>query len=145
MSDYNFVYSQKKQTLGDTYSAGAAKNAYAQFLARTRGTRKVEDLTKQYQQQVPRFVSGYSKRNLVGPGVRSGVYQNALQRFADRNALDITRAKEDTAGEVRNLELDAAELLANYNRGLVDIDAQKIADQAQQAAMLNSFKPFIGG
>lgn len=145
MSDYNFQYSAKKQALGDTYSAGAAKNAYAQFLARTRGSRKVEDLTKQYEQQTPRFVSGFSKRRLAGPGVSSGIYQNALNKFSQQNMLDVTRAKEDTGSEVRGLELDAADLLAQYNRGLVDAEQQKIADMAQQAAMLNSFKPFIGG
>lgn len=145
MSDYNFQYSAKNQALGDTYSAGAAKNAYAQFLARTRGSRKVEDLTKQYQEQTPQFVSNFSKRRLAGPGVRSGIYNTALNRFAEQNMLGLNRAKQDTASEVRGLELDAAELLANYNRGLVDINQQKIADMAQQAAMLNSFKPFIGG
>jgi hypothetical protein len=145
MSDYNFAYSAKKQALGDTYSASAAKNAYAQFLARTRGARKVEDLTKQYEQQTPKFVTSFAKRNLAGPGVQSGIYRNALNRFAEQNFMDLNRANQDTAGEVRQLELDAADLLAQYNRGLVDIEQQKIADMAQQAAMLKSFKPFIGG
>jgi hypothetical protein len=145
MSDYNFAYSSKKQALGDTYSASAAKNAYAQFLARTRGARKVEDLTKQYEQQTPKFVTSFAKRNLAGPGVQSGIYRNALNRFAEQNFMDLNRANQDTAGEVRQLELDAADLLAQYNRGLVDIEQQKIADMAQQAAMLKSFKPFIGG
>lgn len=145
MSDYNFAYSARNQALGDTYSAGAAKNAYAQFLARTRGSRKIEDLTKQYQQQTPRLVSSFAKRNLAGPGVKSGIYTNALNKFAQQNASDIYRVNEDTAGDIRNLELDAAELLATYNRGLVDSEAQKTADMARQAAMLNSFKPFIGG
>jgi hypothetical protein len=145
MSDYNFQYSARNQALGDTYSAGAAKNAYAQFLARTRGTRKVEDLTKQYEEQTPRFVSSFSKRRLAGPGVSSGIYSNALNKFAEANMLGTTRARQDTAGEVRQLELDSADLLAQYNRGLVDSEQQKIADMARQAAMLNSFKPFIGG
>ena len=145
MSDYNFAYSARNQALGDTYSAGAAKNAYAQFLARTRGSRKVEDLTKQYKEQAPRLVSGFSQRGLAGPSVRSGIYQNALNKFAQQNVSDMFRIKEDTAGDVRNLELDAAELLAKYNSGLVDSEAQKAADIARQASMLNSFKPFIGG
>lgn len=145
MSDYNFNYSAKRQALGDTYSASAAKNAYAQFLARTRGARTIEDLTNQYERKAPQFVSSFAKRNLIGPGVQSGVYQNALNRFANQNMIDVTRAKEDLAGQIRQYELDAAGLTADYNRGLVDLEQQKIADMAQQAAMLKSFKPFIGG
>jgi len=145
MSDYNFAYSARNQALGDTYSAGAAKNSYAQFLARTRGSRKVQDLTRQFQEQTPRLVSSFAKRRLAGPGVQSGIYQNALNKFAQQNSVDLSRINEDTASDVRGFELDAGELLANYNRGLVDSEAQKTADMARQAAMLNSFKPFIGG
>lgn len=145
MSDYNLAYSSRNQNIGDTYSAGASRNAYAQFLARTRGSRKVEDLTRQYKQQAPKLVSGFAQRGLAGPGVRSGVYQNALNKFAQQNVTDTYRLNEDIAGEVRGLEFDAADLLNKYNRDLIDSEAQKAADIARQAATLNSFKPFIGG
>ena len=138
-------YGQARRGLGDQYGASAARNAYSQFLARTRGNRKLADVSEQYKRQFPGFVSNYQQRGLTGPGVQSGIYQQALSDFAKRQFTDVNAVRQSINEEINNLKFQQRDAKAQYEQQLAELQMQKARDIANQAAMLNSFKPFIGG
>jgi hypothetical protein len=140
-----FPYQSAKRDLTSQYGASASRNAYAQFLARTRGNRKITDVKEQYGRQFPGFVSNYQQRGLAGPGVQSGIYQQALSDFAKRQFTDVNTVQQGINDEINNLRMQQQNAEALYKQQLAELELQKARDIANQAALLNSFKPFIGG
>lgn len=138
-------YQSAKRDLTSQYGASAARNAYSQFLARTRGNRKLADVKEQYGRQFPGFVSNYQQRGLTGPGIQSGIYQQALSDFAKRQFTDVNAIQQGINQEINNLAMQQRDAQAQYKQQLAALELQKARDIANQAALLNSFKPFIGG
>jgi len=138
-------YGQARRGLGDQYAASAARNAYSQFLARTRGRRQIADVGQQYKQRFPSFVSAFQQRGLSGPGVSSGIYQKALSDMAKQQFKDVNDIRQGMNQELQQLGLAGKELQSQYEAQLNELEMRKAQDIAQQAAMLNAFKPFIGG
>jgi hypothetical protein len=56
-------------------------NAYANFLSQQRGTRERRGITEQYDQAQPQIVAGYSRRGMVGPNVKSGIFAQRYTGF----------------------------------------------------------------
>jgi hypothetical protein len=142
--DY-FDYEKNVAAADKAYGAAGARNAYARFLAQQRGSRKKFDIQRAYERQAPRVVSAFTQRGLAGPGVRSGVYQQGMTDFAQKNFDDVASFQEQYDLEMEGFDTTDAELLEQYNRRLLDLDNIKNMDIAQAAATLQSFKPFLGG
>jgi len=138
-------YRRAERALGDQYGASASRNAYSQFLARTRGNRQIADLGESYKRQFPGFVSSYQQRGLAGPGVNSGVYQKALSDLARKQFTDVNTLQQGMNQELQQLNMQQRDLQAQYQAQLAELKLKKAQDIAAQAAMLNSFKPFVGG
>lgn len=134
----------QRRAFTEQYGAQTAKNAYARFLAQQRGTRNVANLQRSYEQQAPGVVSGFVRRGMVSPNVRSGVFQKGLQDFARKQYEDVFGAQQDLADQMQGFDLEERQLSADYNRQLADLETQKQRQIANAAAMLNSFKPFLG-
>lgn len=147
MSDvYDFFnYGQKKRALGEQNAAALARNAYTQFLSQQRGNRQKFDIRQGYERQVPKVMSSFLRRGLAGPGVKSGIYQRGLTDLATQNLEDLTRAQQDVDAELGQSNLEKAQLNADYQQQLADLEAQKQLAIANAAATLTSFKPFLGG
>lgn len=139
------TFRRAERALGDQYGASASRNAYSQFLARTRGNRQIADIGQQYKNRFPGFVSSFQQRGLVGPGVNSGVYQKALSDLARKQFTDVNAAQQSMNQELQQLGLQQKDLEAQYQAQLAELKLKKAQDIAAQAAMLNSFKPFVGG
>ena len=67
-------YEARRRGYTQQYAATGAMNAYANFLSKQRGTRQREGMMDQYNQAQPQVVAGYSRRGLVGPNVKSGIF-----------------------------------------------------------------------
>jgi len=146
MSNVDYLgYEQRKRAAGSQYGASAARNAYARFLAQQRGSRAGFDIGRKYQREMPGFISGYTRRGLAGPGVRSGIYSRGLQDFANQQVEEQNRARQEMLESLREADLTEADLKAEYQTQLAELEAQKQNQIAQTAATLNSFKPFLGG
>lgn len=146
MSNIDFFdYEGRKRAAGQSYGASTAKNAYARFLAQQRGARRKFDLQQGYEQQAPRVVTSFTRRGLAGPGVRSGVYERGLTDFAKKNLDELSAAQREMDEAIQGYNLEDANLLADYQRSLLEIDAEKQRRIADTAAALTSFKPFLGG
>ena len=135
------VFEGRRRSLTQNYSADSAMNAYQRFLSQRRGERNYADMTQQYQEQAPRFVSSYSRRNLLAPNVRSGVFGQALQRFDSERAKQLARAREATQEADYGYELQGRSATSAYQDALLEMELDKyrqIQNDAMQLMALRS-------
>jgi len=128
-------YEARRRGYTQQYGATGAMNAYANFLARQRGTRGRQDMLRQYEEAQPRVVAGYSRRGLVGPNVKSGIFSRGLQTFAKQRARNLQDYDQGQLEEQRMYDLGEAQRLEAFKNQLADMESEKaqtIADAARQ-------------
>jgi len=128
-------YEARRRGYTQQYAATGAMNAYANFLAQQRGTRGRQDMMQQYDKAQPQVVSGYSRRGLVGPNVKSGIFARGLQDFAKQRAQSFSDYDRGIAEEQRGYDLGEAQRLEAFKNQLADMESEKaqtIADAARQ-------------
>ena len=128
-------YEARRRGYTQQYAATGAMNAYANFLSRQRGNRGRQDMMRQYDEAQPQVVSGYSRRGLVGPNVKSGIFARGLQDFAKQRAQSFGDYDRGIAEEQRGYELGEAQRLEAFKNQLADMESEKaqtIANAARQ-------------
>jgi len=128
-------YEARRRGYTQQYAATGAMNAYANFLSQQRGTRGRQDIMQQYDKAQPQVVSGYSRRGLVGPNVKSGIFARGLQDFAKQRAQSFGDFDQNQLGEQRSYDLGEAQRLEAFKNQLADMESEKaqtIADAARQ-------------
>lgn len=128
-------YEARRRNYTQQYAATGAMNAYANFLSQQRGTRQRQAMTRQYEQAQPQLVSGYSRRNLVGPNVQSGIFAKGLQDFAKQRAENLYDFDQEQLEQQRAYDLGEAQRLEAFRNQLADMESEKaqtIADAARQ-------------
>ncbi len=98
-------YEARRRSYTQNYGATGAMNAYANFLSRTRGARDRRNMLDQYNEAQPQVVAGYSRRGLVGPNVKSGIFSRGLQNFAKKRATSFYDFDQNQLGEQRAYDL----------------------------------------
>ena len=139
------VYERSRRQVNDQYAANRSANAYSRFLSQRRGSRQVADFNRQFKRQTPQFVSGYARRGLTGPGARSGVYNQALQRWATDHQRGHNDLLSDYAAEQRMFDMNDARFDQERQRALLDIEADKQREIALAALNIKQLRPLIGG
>ena len=128
-------YEARRRGYTQQYGATGAMNAYANFLAQQRGTRERRGITEQYDRAQPQVVAGYSRRGMVGPNVRSGLFARGLQDFAKQRARTYSEFDQGQQEQQRGYELGEAQRLEAFRNQLADMESEKaqtIADAARQ-------------
>ena len=128
-------YEARRRGYTQQYAATGAMNAYANFLSQQRGTRGRQDMMQQYDKAQPQVVSGYSRRGLVGPNVRSGIFARGLQDFAKQRAQSFGEFDQGQQEQQRSYDLSEAQRLEAFRNQLADMESEKaqtIADAARQ-------------
>lgn len=128
-------YEARRRGYTQQYAATGAMNAYANFLSQQRGNRGRRDIMQQYDKAQPQVVSGYSRRGLVGPNVKSGIFARGLQDFAKQRAQSFGDYDRGIAEEQRGYELGEAQRLEAFKNQLADMESEKaqtIANAARQ-------------
>ena len=144
MSNFDYLgYGQRKQKAFQQYGATAANRAYANTLAQQRGARQKFDIQQQYEKDAPRTISRFTQRGLAGPNVQSGVFARGMTDLAKKNFDDIAGAQRVMDEEQQKFVLDDAQLTAQYNQQIADLEAEKQQQIASAAATLQMFKPFL--
>jgi hypothetical protein len=140
------IYEQQRRNLFGQYSQQAAINAYKRYLAETAGQRPITQMQEAAfgrtstggLGEVPKLTSSYARRGLQGMGVRSGVYNQALQNYASNRARNLGYAQTDLANQMRGYDLIGTQALGAYEQGLSDIESNKARQISQDAqALLN--------
>ena len=128
-------YEARRRGYTQQYAATGAMNAYANFLSQQRGNRGRQDMMRQYDEAQPQVVSGYSRRGLVGPNVKSGIFARGLQDFAKQRARNVGDYDRGIAEEQRGYDLGEAQRLEAFKNQLADMESEKaqtIANAARQ-------------
>lgn len=128
-------YEARRRGYTQQYAATGAMNAYANFLSQQRGNRGRQDMMQQYDKAQPQVVAGYSRRGLVGPNVKSGIFARGLQDFAKQRARNLGDYDQNQLGEQRSYDLGEAQRLEAFRNQLADMESEKaqtIADAARQ-------------
>ena len=129
------AYEARRRGYTQQYAAEGAMNAYANFLSRQRGTRDRQNMLRQYDEAQPRIVSAYSRRGMLGPNVRSGVFARGLQELAKQRARNLSEFDQGQMEQQRAYDLGEAQRLEAFKNRLADMESEKantIADAARQ-------------
>jgi hypothetical protein len=129
------AYEARRRGYTQQYGATGAMNAYANFLSQQRGTRQRQGMMEEYNKAQPRLVAGYSRRGMVGPNVRSGLFARGLQDFAKQRARTFSEFDQGQREQQRMYDLTEAQRLEAFRNQLADMEmdkAQTIADAARQ-------------
>ena len=128
-------YEARRRGYTQQYAATGAMNAYANFLAQQRGNRERRGIAEQYEKAQPQVVAGYSRRGMVGPNVRSGLFARGLQDFAKQRARTFSEFDQGLQEQQRAYDLGEAQRLEAFRNQLADMEAEKantIAEAARQ-------------
>jgi len=128
-------YEARRRGYTQQYAATGAMNAYANFLAQQRGNRERQGIMEQYNKAQPQVVAGYSRRGMVGPNVRSGLFARGLQDFAKQRARTFSEFDQGLQEQQRSYDLGEAQRLEAFKNQLADMESEKaqtIADAARQ-------------
>jgi hypothetical protein len=129
-------YEARRRGYTQQYGATGAMNAYANFLSQQRGTRERTDMMDQYGKAQPQVVSGYSRRGLVGPNVKSGIFARGLQDFAKQRAQSLQQFDQGQLENQRGYNLGEAQRLESFRNQLADMESEKAQTIAQAAREL---------
>ena len=128
-------YEARRRGYTQQYGATGAMNAYANFLSQQRGNRERTNMMDQYNKAQPQVVAGYSRRGLVGPNVKSGIFARGLQDFAKQRAQGIREFDQNQVEQNRMYDLSEAQRLEAFRNQLADMESEKantIAEAARQ-------------
>ena len=128
-------YEARRRGYTQQYAATGAMNAYANFLSQQRGTRDRTNMMQQYDKAQPQVAAGYSRRGLVGPNVKSGIFARGLQDFAKQRAQSFGEFDQGQQEQQRSYDLSEAQRLEAFRNQLADMESEKaqtIADAARQ-------------
>ena len=128
-------YAARRRGYTQQYAATGAMNAYANFLSQQRGTRERTNMMDQYNKAQPQVVAGYSRRGLVGPNVKSGIFAQGVQDFAKQRARSLGEFDQGQQEQQRGYDLGEAQRLEAFKNQLADMESEKaqtIANAARQ-------------
>jgi hypothetical protein len=133
------LYERQRRNLQQNLAQQSAFNAYERYLADTRAQRGIQDIEESafgIRREVPRLTSAYGQRGLTGQGVKSGVYNRALNEYGQQRTRELSRAQQDLASALRGYDLRQAGFQSGYETGLADLEAEKARQIAADAAAL---------
>lgn len=129
-------YEARRRGYTQQYGATGAMNAYANFLSQQRGTRERRGIMEQYDKAQPQVVAGYSRRGMVGPNVRSGLFARGLQDFAKQRARTFSEFDQGLQEQQRAYDLGEAQRLEAFKNQLADMESEKAQTIAEAARQL---------
>ena len=129
-------YEARRRGYTQQYAATGAMNAYANFLSQQRGTRDRTNLMAQYNKAQPQVTAGYSRRGLVGPNVKSGIFARGLQDFAKQRAQGLQQFDQGQLESQRGYDLGEAQRLEGFKNQLADMESEKAQTIAEAARQL---------
>jgi hypothetical protein len=140
------IFEAQRRRLLDVYAQQSALNAYQRLIGMGNAQRGLTNLNERAFRttvsgglgEVPKLSSNYGRRGLQGQGIRSGVYQNALQNYASRRARDVGYAREDMGNLDRGYEITGRGYQSDLEGGMRDLEANKARQISEDArALLN--------
>lgn len=118
-------FEARRRQLQGNYAASGAMNAYQRFLSQQRGQRDLLNMNEQYEKQTPKLVSSFGRRGLVGPGVKTGAFKQAMSEFARNRMRATAEAQQDLDQNAALSQLEERQLREQYLNDLSDLEFAK--------------------
>lgn len=118
-------YEARRRGYTQQYGTTGAMNAYANFLSQQRFNRDRQNLNEQYDTAAPQVVASYSRRGLVGPNVKSGLFAKGVQDFAKKRAKTVSGFNQSQEESQRSYDLGEASRLEAFKNQLLDMESEK--------------------
>ena len=145
-SPYNAgAYERQKRDIEYDYGQQATTNAYGRFLSQQRGERSLGDTSRMFGRAYPSYKAQFGQRGLGGPGIRSGVQQQAMSNYAGDYLRDYGRQQQDLTQQLQQFDLNQQNLDAFKQQSLADLEAQKAEQIANDANALEYLRQLVGG
>lgn len=138
-------YESLQRGVNQEYAAGMAANTYSQTLARNRGNRDLSFMESSFKRGVPGFTSQFGQRGLGGGGVQSGVMQKSMSNYLGDYQREYSTAQQGLTDQLRQYDLQAAQLGAQRTSSLADIQLQKAREIAFAAQNIEALRAALGG
>lgn len=113
-------------------------NQQASFYGQQRGTRRMSDLQRQYQEGYQPLLSGYGQRGLGGPSVQSGIMRRGLSQYAESLQRDLGSETQNMQEELNSIAMKEAAEQAELEDYLAALRMQKQMDILNSASSLKS-------
>ena len=137
---FDLPYAQKKRSAATARDATLAQNAYSRFLGQQRGSRSLVDLDRGMNKGLERLSTQFTARGMG--------YSGAAQRAQSDYSYDWLTKQNDIQSDMdrvfREASMSDSTANAGYDNTVADLEAQKQAQIAADAAGLQSFYPFLG-
>lgn len=145
-SPYNAgAYERQKRDIEYDYGNQATTNAYGRFLSQQRGERSLGDTSRAFGRSFPTYKAQFGQRGLSGPGVQSGVQQQAMSNYTGDYLRDYGRQQQDLTQNLQQFDLTQQNLDAFKQQSLADLEAQKAEQIANDANALEYLRQLVGG
>ena len=117
-------------------------NRQSAFLGQQRGTRQINDLTKQLQQGFNPKVAQYGERGLQGPGVTSGIARKGLQDYAAGYQKQIGEVELDMQNQANDAVAQESSDQASLDEYIQQLQLQKQQDMVNSAVALQQWTSY---
>jgi hypothetical protein len=139
------AYERQKRDVEYDYGNQSATNAYGRFLSQQRGERSLGDMSTQFGRSYAPYKAQFGQRGLAGPGVQSGVQQQAMSNYVGDYAQQYGRAQQDLTQQLQQFDQNQNNLTAFHQQSLGDIEAAKAASIANDAGAIEYLRAMVGG
>ena len=113
-------------------------NQQASFFGQQRGTRRISDVQRQYEEGYGGVLSGYGRRGLGGPSVQSGIMRRGLSRYAENLQRDLGAETQNMQEELNAIAMREAGEQAELEDYLTALRLQTQSDILGTASTLKS-------
>jgi hypothetical protein len=137
------VFERQRRAINSRHASESANNQYTQFLSQQRGNRQIGDFKRNFERQQPSFTARWGQRGMTGGGIRSGAFQQQLQRRLGDYTRDLGRMQTDLTQAQQQGQLQQAKLDAWREEAFAMQEADKAAEIAQAALNLKAVKPYF--
>lgn len=128
------LFEAQRRALMNNYSSNTAMRGYANFISNQRSGRNLADFNEQFTKQQKPLVSSYGRRGLVGPGVRSGAFKNAMAEYAKSGIKSRAEMQRQADEGNQQYKLGMDQSTSQFQSDLADLESQK-ARQIQEDAL----------
>ena len=138
-------YERQTADVNYKYGQDSITNAYGRFISQQRGSRNLGDLSRNFGRAMPGQQASFGQRGLAGGGIKSGAYQNSMNRFTGDYARNYLRSQQDTTQELQGYDMNQANMEEWRQQSLAGIQAQKAREIANTASSLEAIRQIVGG
>ena len=137
-------FQQRQNAARQDFAAKSTANTFSRTLSQQRGSRNLSDMARSFRRALPGQVAQQARRGMAGPGVRSGVYQRAMQNYLGDYQRSYGRMQEDNFNDLRQFDFNQSGYQAELDNILANLEAEKAAMIANTAQNIQALRPFMG-